>query len=52
VFARLIIFEKDYGVQSFLVQIRNVEDHSLIPGVNAGDIGPKYGFNMKDNGYM
>lgn len=23
----------------------------MIPGVEAGDIGPKYGYNNKDNGY-
>jgi len=52
VFARLIIDEKDYGVQSFMVQIRDLDTQHLLPGVVAGDIGPKYGFNMKDNGYM
>lgn len=52
VFARLIINEKDYGVQSFMLQIRDTETHHLLPGIIAGDIGPKYGFGMKDNGYM
>jgi len=52
VFARLIIDEKDYGIQSFLMQIRDVKTHRLLSGIVAGDIGPKYGFNMKDNGYM
>lgn len=52
VFARLIIGEKDHGVQGFLVQIRDLDKHRLLPGVVVGDIGPKYGFNMKDNGYM
>ena len=52
IFARLIIDEKDYGVQTFMVQIRRIEDHKLLPGIIAGDIGAKYGFEMKDNGYM
>jgi len=29
-----------------------MEDHTLLPGVEAGDIGPKYGYNSKDNGFM
>jgi acyl-CoA oxidase len=52
VFAKLFVNEKDHGVQSFLVQIRDTETHHLLPGVIAGDIGPKYGFSMKDNGYL
>ena len=52
VFARLIVDDKDYGVQSFMVPIRDLKTHRLLSGVVAGDIGPKYGFNMKDNGYM
>lgn len=52
VFARLIIDEKDHGVQSFFVQLRDLQTHHLLPGIIAGDIGPKYGFNMKDNGYL
>ncbi|CAI2360613.1 unnamed protein product [Moneuplotes crassus] len=52
VFAKLIIDGTDHGVQSFLVEIRDKRNHCLLPGVIAGDIGPKYGFNMKDNGYM
>lgn len=34
-----------------MVQIRDIETHRPIPGVEVGDIGPKYGFNGKDNGY-
>lgn len=27
-------------------------DHTPQPGVSVGDIGPKYGFTAKDNGYL
>lgn len=49
--AQLIIKNKKYGLHTFLVPIRD-ENHNLYPGVEAGDIGPKYGYNTKDNGYM
>ena len=51
VFAQLIIKGKKYGLHAFLVPIRD-DDGKLLPGVEAGDIGPKYGFNTKDNGYL
>ena len=51
VFAQLIIKGKKYGLHGFLVPIRD-DDGNLLPGVEAGDIGPKYGFNTKDNGYL
>jgi len=51
VFARLIIGKKDYGVQPFLVQIRDVDTWRLRPGCNAGDLGPKIGYQSKDNGW-
>jgi len=35
----------------FIVNIRD-ENHNLLPGVEAGDIGSKLGYNTKDNGYM
>jgi len=51
VFAQLIIKGKRYGVHAFIVQIRDKE-HKAISGVEVGDIGPKFGFNVKDNGYL
>lgn len=51
VFARLIIDEDDYGVQPFMVQTRDVETWKLRPGVKAGDLGPKIGYQSKDNGW-
>ena len=50
VFAQLIINNKKHGVHSFMVPIRDSE-HKVFPGVEAGDVGPKYGYNNKDNGY-
>ena len=52
VIARLIDGKgKDHGVHNFLVQTRSMEDHSLMPGVTCGDIGPKIGYNVMDNGF-
>ena len=51
VFARLIIDGKDYGVQPFMTQTRDVDTWKLRPGVKAGDLGPKIGYNSKDNGW-
>lgn len=28
-----------------------MDTHRLLPGIEIGDIGPKYGANDKDNGY-
>ena len=36
----------------FIVPIRSTHDHSLLPGIEAGDLGPKIGKDTKDNGYM
>ena len=52
VFAQLLIKGKGYGVQAFLVPIRDINTHEPLPGVEVGDIGPKYGFAVKDNGFL
>ena len=39
------------GIHNFLVQLRSMEDHTLMPGVETGDIGPKIGYNTMDNGF-
>ena len=49
--ARLLVGAHDHGVHPFIVQLRSLEDHTLLPGVEAGDIGPKLGYNETDNGY-
>jgi len=42
---------KSRGIHNFLVPLRSMEDHTLLPGVETGDIGPKIGYNNMDNGY-
>ncbi|KAK0476960.1 peroxisomal oxidase [Armillaria novae-zelandiae] len=44
---------KDMGPHLFFVQLRSLDDHKLLPGIIAGDIGPKAmnGYNSVDNGY-
>ena len=51
-FARCISLENDYGVQAFIIQIRDLETHEPLPGVEVGDIGTKLGYNSIDNGYL
>lgn len=52
VYANLIIDGESYGVRPFLVQIRSLEDHMPMPGIKCGDMGPKLGYNSKDNGWL
>eukprot|EP00523_Entomoneis_sp_CCMP467_P010613 CAMPEP_0168738284 /NCGR_PEP_ID=MMETSP0724-20121128/10849_1 /TAXON_ID=265536 /ORGANISM="Amphiprora sp., Strain CCMP467" /LENGTH=710 /DNA_ID=CAMNT_0008785613 /DNA_START=10 /DNA_END=2142 /DNA_ORIENTATION=- len=39
------------GVHNFLVPLRSMKDHSFLPGVTTGDIGPKIGYQVMDNGF-
>jgi acyl-CoA oxidase len=41
-----------YGPHTFIVQIRDMKTHKPLDGVIIGDIGPKYGYQSMDNGYM
>ncbi|KAF9904235.1 hypothetical protein BX616_001369 [Lobosporangium transversale] len=52
VMARLITAGKDYGPHAFCVPIRSMEDHTLLPGVMAGDIGPKFGVKPGSGEYV
>lgn len=57
VFAQLIIKDEDgepnsYGVVPFMVPIRDRDTHKHLPGVKTGDMGPKFGYFGKDNGWM
>ncbi|TNY20196.1 hypothetical protein DMC30DRAFT_447253 [Rhodotorula diobovata] len=51
--ARLFIKGKDHGPHLFILQLRSLEDHSLMPGIEAGEIGPKVHSAMGsvDNGW-
>ena len=35
----------------FVVPVRD-KDHKAFPGIEVGDVGPKMGYNCKDNGYL
>ncbi|KAK3102107.1 hypothetical protein FSP39_008857 [Pinctada imbricata] len=52
VLATLIIKGKKYGMHPFFVQIRSMEDHTPMPGIKIGDIGPRMGRLTSDNGYL
>ena len=52
VVAKLIIQEKDYGIHHFIVPLRSLKDHTHLPGVKTGDIGPKFGYDGVDNGFL
>ena len=36
----------------FLVPIRDTNTHKPLTGIEVGDIGPKFGYDSKDNGYL
>ncbi|GBE86858.1 Acyl-coenzyme A oxidase 3 [Sparassis crispa] len=44
---------KDMGPHLFFIQLRSLKDHSVLPGIMLGDIGPKAmgGYVANDNGY-
>ncbi|KAL8746215.1 MAG: hypothetical protein Q9190_001734 [Brigantiaea leucoxantha] len=52
VMAQLIIKGKSYGPHPFVVQIRDLETHEPLENVHVGDIGPKFGYNTMDNGFL
>ncbi|KAI1248483.1 hypothetical protein MGN70_009682 [Eutypa lata] len=52
VMAQLIIGGKNYGPHPFVVQIRDLKTHEPLENVHVGDIGPKFGYNTMDNGFL
>uniref|UniRef100_A0A8C5QLV2 Acyl-coenzyme A oxidase n=1 Tax=Leptobrachium leishanense TaxID=445787 RepID=A0A8C5QLV2_9ANUR len=52
VLAQLITKDKSHGMHPFIVQIRSMKDHSPLPGITVGDIGPKMSFEHIDNGFL
>lgn len=52
VFAQCRVGENNFGVQCFLIPIRDMETHLPLKGIKVGDIGPKLGYNSKDNGWL
>ncbi|KAI9701798.1 MAG: hypothetical protein M1836_001142 [Candelina mexicana] len=51
VMAQLIIGQQAHGLHPFIVQLRSLEDHRPVKGIELGDIGLKAGYNGADNGY-
>ncbi|OWF50076.1 peroxisomal acyl-coenzyme A oxidase 1-like [Mizuhopecten yessoensis] len=43
---------KNHGLHSFMVPLRDLKTHKSLPGVEVGDLGPKFGFNENDNGFL
>uniref|UniRef100_A0A915D7C2 Acyl-coenzyme A oxidase n=1 Tax=Ditylenchus dipsaci TaxID=166011 RepID=A0A915D7C2_9BILA len=41
-----------HGAHQFWVQIRDLDTHQPLPGIVVGDIGPKFGMNSNDNGFI
>ncbi|KAF2127162.1 acyl-coenzyme A oxidase 1 [Dothidotthia symphoricarpi CBS 119687] len=52
VMAQLIIDGKSYGPTPFIIQIRDLKTHEPLENVHVGDIGPKFGYNTMDNGFL
>jgi len=50
--AQLILDGKSYGPHAFIIQIRDLKTHEPLPGVTVGDVGPKFGLNTLDNGFL
>lgn len=52
VFAKCFVDENQYGVQAFIVPIRDMQTHAPLAGIKVGDLGTKLGYNSKDNGWI
>ncbi|XP_044309580.1 peroxisomal acyl-coenzyme A oxidase 1 isoform X5 [Varanus komodoensis] len=52
VLAQLYTQGKCHGLHAFIVPIRQVGTHEPLPGITVGDIGPKFGYDEMDNGYL
>uniref|UniRef100_H0WPK4 Acyl-coenzyme A oxidase n=2 Tax=Otolemur garnettii TaxID=30611 RepID=H0WPK4_OTOGA len=52
VLAQLICSGARQGMHAFIVPIRSLQDHTPLPGITVGDIGPKMNFDQTDNGFL
>ncbi len=43
---------QDHGLHAFVMQIRDMHTHLPLQGITVGDIGPKFGYNGVDNGFL
>ncbi len=51
-YAATYVRDKKIGVLPFIFQIRDLKTHETLNGIEVGDIGPKFGYHSKDNGFM
>lgn len=52
VVAQLYTQGKHYGIHAFIVQLRDENTHEPMKGITIGDIGPKFGMNGVNNGFL
>ncbi|NWI16342.1 ACOX1 oxidase, partial [Crypturellus soui] len=52
VLAQLYTLGQCKGLHAFIVPIRELGTHKPLPGITVGDIGPKFGYDEIDNGYL
>lgn len=52
VLAQIYSQGKSHGVHPFVVQLRDVETHMPLPGIEIGEIGAKMGMHATNNGYL
>ncbi|XP_075870169.1 peroxisomal acyl-coenzyme A oxidase 1 isoform X1 [Nelusetta ayraudi] len=52
VLAQLYTQGNCHGLHAFITPIRDMDTHQPLPGIVVGDIGPKFGFNEVDNGFL
>jgi acyl-CoA oxidase len=52
VMAQLYISGKSHGPHPFVVQVRDLKTHEPLENIHVGDIGPKFGYNTMDNGFL
>jgi len=52
VMAQLVVNGKTLGPHPFVAQVRDLKTHEPLENVHVGDIGPKFGYNTMDNGFL
>ena len=50
--AKLVVDDKDCGIHAFIVQLRSLQNHTTMAGIEIGDIGRKNGYDVIDNGFI
>ena len=50
--AQTYVKGRHVGIQTFLVPLRDFENHRPFHGIAVGDIGPKLDFSSSDNGFL